>query len=104
MEVSAGDTILLPVVLVNATEEPINGGAIEVWAGSGLDLDPDTNKHAGVNLPADTRVRRIVPIAVQDVPLETEIKVLSKAEGGYVDNIVRKTRVAPLVRPLFRMH
>jgi hypothetical protein len=95
LEVTAGDRIDLPVVLVNETDDPMEA-ALAVSANQGITIGefPKT-----ISLPAKTRQRLIVPCAVESKTGLSEL-IVTASSGAFTDNVTRTIPVAPLGFPI----
>jgi hypothetical protein len=95
LEVTAGDEIDLPVVLVNETDDPMEAAlAISVNQGITIGEFPKT-----ISLPARTRKRLVVPCAVESKTGLSEL-IVTASSGVFTDNVTRTIPVAPLGFPI----
>ena len=90
LEVTMGDTIRLPIGLVNGTDDAFAKAVLKFAAAKGIDV-------TGVPefaVAADSRVRRIVDLSVGDIVGKTDF-VLDASAGAYSDRVTRKLKVVP---------
>ena len=90
LEVTMGDRIRLPIGFVNGTESALEKTIMEIAAAKGIDV----TGVAPFAVAADSRVRRVVDLAVGDIVGETDFS-LTAAAGAYSDKVTRKLRVVP---------
>ena len=89
LEVTSGDTVLLPLGVVNSTNERLSNANISVKA-EGLvahDLKP-------FNLSANERVRRILPLEIGPHVGSAQLLISSNA-GPYRDQVTRPLVIVP---------
>ena len=96
LEVTAGDKILLPIGVVNATDSVVKNAEIAVEAHPSLEI---TAQLAPKNLRPGSRVRRILPIRVGQHNGEAQL-TLSGSAGPYTDQVTRTIRVVPRGFPI----
>jgi hypothetical protein len=90
LEVTTGDTIRLPVSLVNGTTHPLQGALIKAVASSGLRL----NDLPRLDLAPGARVRRLMEITVGASATPVELTLQASA-GNYADNVSRTLAIKP---------
>jgi uncharacterized protein YfaS (alpha-2-macroglobulin family) len=90
LEVTMGDRIQLPLGLVNGTADTLDNVTLKVTAAKGI----TAGGLVPFNLKADSRVRRLVELAVGDIAGEGDF-VVEAASGAYSDRVTRKLRVVP---------
>jgi len=95
LEVTAGDTIRLPVGVVNATGAPLEA-AFGADAHSSLEIHSSLPLFA---LPAGGRVRQIVDVAVGSHNGSAEFVLTAKADP-YADKVTRTLNVVPRGFPI----
>ncbi|MBI4574718.1 MAG: A-macroglobulin complement component [Planctomycetes bacterium] len=91
LEVTAGDRVLLPVSLVNATGDPL-GASLAVAAEGGLASEAGWT--GTLELPAGGRGRLLVPLAVGAANGTAEI-TLEATAGPHGDRVRREVEVRP---------
>jgi len=91
LEVTNGDTILLPVALVNGLNEPLKGGRLGVTAKGDLRI---TGGEVAVSLEPDQRLRKIVSLGIGPGIRTTDV-VLTGAAGPFSDTVTRTLTVKP---------
>ncbi len=96
LEVTAGDQILLPIGIVNATDSPLGRTEIAVRAHPSLKLESELSPQ---RLGAGARVRRLLPIRVGQHNGEAEIAISGTA-GPYADKVTRTLIVRPQGFPI----
>ncbi|MDA1194057.1 MAG: A-macroglobulin complement component [Planctomycetota bacterium] len=96
LEVSAGDRMQLPLVLVNATQEPL-AVRIETEVGSGLVVEP--LEGATDPVPAKGSSRRLLSVRVGQLRGAVPLRVTVDA-GPYRDTVVRTIEVVPAGFPI----
>jgi uncharacterized protein YfaS (alpha-2-macroglobulin family) len=84
LEVTAGDTIRLPVSLVNGTAEGLRGADVKVTASHGLHV----SALPAVDLAPGERARRLLEIAVGRGAGKADLTLAGKA-GPYGDTVAR---------------
>ena len=89
LEVTSGDTIELPLSLVNGTPEPLSAGTLSVRIG---DAEPVTLD--GLQLAGDARVRRLLSLKAGSRTGELPV-LLSAQAGPYTDQVRRSLKVVP---------
>ena len=92
LEITAGDRVNLPVVLVNETDEE-REAALAVSAGEGITLlkYPET-----VTIPARSRIRVIVPAEVEVAESKAAPELMVTATcGSFTDSLTRRIPVDP---------
>jgi uncharacterized protein YfaS (alpha-2-macroglobulin family) len=92
LEVTAGDKVLLPISLINATASKLIGAAIDVELPGNFKLK--TLLKGSVDITEGARVRWIQPIDV-GAGNGTKDFTLSARAGSYHDKITRKLSVKP---------
>jgi uncharacterized protein YfaS (alpha-2-macroglobulin family) len=90
LEVTAGDTIKLPVSLVNGTPEPLRGAGVRVTASPALHV----SSLPAVTLAAGERARQILEVGVGR-GAETARLTLTGAAGPYGDTVERTLVIKP---------
>jgi len=90
LEVTMGDRILLPVGVVNGTDEALARALLKFSAARGITV----TELPGFDIAADSRIRRIVEMVVGDISGNTDF-VLDAAAGAYGDRVTRKLKVVP---------
>jgi hypothetical protein len=84
LEVTAGDTIRLPVSLVNGTAEVLRGADVKVTASRGLHV----SSLPAVDLAPGERARKLLEIAVGSGATKADLTLAGKA-GAYGDTVAR---------------
>lgn len=95
LEVTAGDQIQLPVVLINETDKTMTAEVAVSTSGS-VAIGPYPGK---VQVPARTRKRVIVPAAVQNRAGLTEVFVTART-ADFTDQLTRTITARPLGFPI----
>lgn len=95
LELTAGDKVNLPLVLVNETDNALDA-TLALSASGDVTLGEFSPT---VALPAHSRKRVIVPLAVNAPAEKTEI-ILSASAGSYSDNVTRSVPIKPLGFPV----
>jgi hypothetical protein len=90
LEVTSGDRLLLPVALVNGTEQTLIGGTASIRGGGDLRI----GEFGRLDLKPGERVRRLVEVKVGAVKEPVELVVAATA-GPYSDSVTRPLRVKP---------
>jgi hypothetical protein len=90
LEVTAGDTILLPLALSNGTSKPLSGEVQLTLAGP---LRGDALRHP-FSLKAEGGARVLVPLQVEDGAGEASVRLVARA-GDQGDDVHRPLQVAP---------
>lgn len=95
LEVTAGDQIDLPVVLVNETDDSMEA-ALAISANQGITVGefPKT-----IDLPAKTRKRVIIPCTVESKTGLSEL-IVTASSGVFTDNVTRSIPIAPFGFPI----
>lgn len=91
LEVTMGDTVLLPLALVNGTEEPLPGIKLELTPGQGITLGEFDKE---LSLTANQRGRTLVPVTIGEFVGQSSLTIAATA-GAYKDNVTRTTKIAP---------
>jgi uncharacterized protein YfaS (alpha-2-macroglobulin family) len=99
LEVTAGDSIRLPVSLVNGTADRLRGAVVKASGSRGLQL----GTLSPLDLAARERARQILAIEVGSARGEVELKLEGRA-GPYADTVVRKLAVKPAGFPFRLAH
>lgn len=97
LEVTAGDQILLPISLINATDNPLSSAALNVNLKGDFTLAAVQGSR--LNLPAGSRERWIQPINV-GVRNGLSSFVLSAKAGAFEDQVTRNLLVKPKGFPM----
>lgn len=90
LEVTRGDTVLLPLALVNGTPSALRGASVQVQAGNGV----SASAVAPLDLPAAARVRRMLELKIGPEGRSTDLQLAARA-GDYADTVTRKLSVKP---------
>ncbi len=90
LEVTAGDQVLLPLGLVNATSENFNSGQITF---AGEDLPPGVFQLADV--PAGERIRQIVDLLIPAGVSGSRDIVVAATAGKFSDRVTRPLAIQP---------
>lgn len=96
LEVTAGDEILLPIGVVNATDSGMKNTQIAVEAHPSLEI---TAQLSPQKLRPGARLRQILPIRVGQHNGEAQL-TLSGTAGPYADKVTRTIRVVPQGFPI----
>jgi alpha-2-macroglobulin-like protein len=96
LEVTAGDTFLLPVTLVNSTAGGMNV-VLGAEAGEGIHLPADFSGE--LELKADERGRLFVPVTVGRANGRVSMSLAGDA-GAFSDRVTREIAVRPLGFPI----
>lgn len=90
LEVTRGDTVLLPLALVNGTSSALKGASVQVQVGNGV----SASAVAPLELPATARVRRMLELKIGPEGQSTDLQLAARA-GDYADTVTRKLSVKP---------
>jgi hypothetical protein len=96
LEVTAGDRILLPIGVVNATGSITSNAKIAIQAHPSLEVPPALSPQT---LVPKARVRRLLPIGVGQYNGEVELTIRGTA-GPYSDQVTRTMTVKPQGFPI----
>ena len=88
LEVTMGDRILLPIGVINGTDDALQNAILKIAAAKGIDVSALTP----FELAADQRLRRIVELNIGDIACNTDF-VLDASAGSYLDRVTRKLRI-----------
>ncbi|MCA9115893.1 MAG: hypothetical protein KDA79_12475, partial [Planctomycetaceae bacterium] len=89
LEVTAGDTVELPLSLVNDTPQPLSAGSLAVTIGK---ADPVLLE--GIELAGDARIRKLLSLNIGPMPATFDVLLTARA-GAYADEVRRQLKVAP---------
>ena len=89
LEVTAGDRILLPIALINQTDDPL-ATTIDLGAGAGL----VTDRPRGVTVDAGDRRRVLVPVTVTAPSGDSRLTIAAGADR-YQDKVTRTVTIKP---------
>ncbi len=95
LEVTAGDTIELPITGINNTTNPLDKFTIDLKAPEGVKIaaiGTDNNRNPN-SLAASERTRQLFKVTI-DKPADVDLSIHA-AGGAYSDNVTRKLRVVP---------
>jgi hypothetical protein len=95
LEVTSGDTILLPLTVVNAIASDLGAAELRVDCKGELKIQ----ELKPFDLPAMQRVRQILPIRVGHNNGALDFTILAKC-GPYEDKVVRKLSAKPMGFPI----
>jgi uncharacterized protein YfaS (alpha-2-macroglobulin family) len=90
LEVTAGDTIRLPISLVNGTAETLHGARLEVTGAPALHL----GQLPRLDLAPGARVRRLLDITVGHAGAPAQLTLAASA-GNFADNVERTMAIKP---------
>ncbi len=96
LEVTAGDTIALPVTVVNATDSVLKDGTLAVSAAKGIRISGGRMSQA---FGAGRRQRQIVELFVGQFAGKAQITVAAKG-GNYSDTLTRELNIKPAGFPV----
>jgi uncharacterized protein YfaS (alpha-2-macroglobulin family) len=96
LQVTSGDTIQLPISIVNGTNRDLRSTQITASAVAGIRISPLTGNS---DLGAKARTRRIMPIEIGREFSGNADFTLDARSGVYRDTVVRKIDVQPLGFP-----
>jgi alpha-2-macroglobulin-like protein len=97
LHVTVGDRIDLPLGLVNATATRMDDVALSIRTPKGVSIADDRDP---VAIPADGRIRRILPLEVRSAE-GGEVSIAASA-AGYSDTVIRTLTVHPRGFPVER--
>lgn len=97
LEVTMGDTIQLPVSLVNGTPLELGGGSLAVATVRGIRLSG--GERWPFTLGPGARERVVVPVEIGEISGDRGI-TLSASAGGHSDRVTRTLRIVPLGFPV----
>ncbi len=99
LEVTMGDRILLPIGVVNGTDDDLQRASLRIGALKGIDIA----KLSPFALAGNQRIRRLVELSVGDIAGSMAF-VLDASAGGYADRVTRPLRVVPRGFPVEIAH
>ncbi len=95
LEVTAGDQVVLPISVVNASSESIDQARIEIQAVFGASVP----LIKPFELRPDARIRRLAAFTIGDLPGEGDFTIAATA-GPFVDRVTRSLKIVPRGFPI----